>query len=55
MKKFIQVYHQLLDSGVYLAPSAFEAGFISSAHSYQDLDWVLNIFSEIYKKSPAKH
>jgi len=54
MKKFIQVYHQLLDSGVYLAPSAFEAGFISSAHSYQDLDWVLNIFSEIYKKSPAK-
>jgi glutamate-1-semialdehyde 2,1-aminomutase len=27
------VFHALLDSGVALAPSAFEAGFLSLAHS----------------------
>jgi glutamate-1-semialdehyde 2,1-aminomutase len=52
MQKFIKIYHQVLDRGVYLAPSAFEAGFISASHSYEDLDWVLKIFSEVYKKSP---
>jgi glutamate-1-semialdehyde 2,1-aminomutase len=27
----------MLERGIYLAPSAFEAGFMSSAHSEQDL------------------
>lgn len=35
---FKKFYHGLLDRGIYLAPSAFEAGFISSAHTYEDLD-----------------
>jgi glutamate-1-semialdehyde 2,1-aminomutase len=26
------VFHQLLDAGIYLAPSAFEVGFLSAAH-----------------------
>jgi glutamate-1-semialdehyde 2,1-aminomutase len=30
---FRRFYHAMLDRGVYLAPSAFEAGFVSSAHS----------------------
>lgn len=37
-KKFAQFFHGMLDEGVYLAPSAFEAAFMSSAHSYDDLD-----------------
>jgi glutamate-1-semialdehyde 2,1-aminomutase len=27
----------MLDAGVYLAPSAFEAGFVSAAHSEEDI------------------
>jgi glutamate-1-semialdehyde 2,1-aminomutase len=30
--KFNRFFHAMLDAGVYLAPSAFEAGFISSTH-----------------------
>ncbi|KZZ57280.1 glutamate-1-semialdehyde aminotransferase [Oleiphilus sp. HI0125] len=33
MEKFQRFYHEMLNEGVYLAPSAFEAGFVSSAHS----------------------
>jgi glutamate-1-semialdehyde 2,1-aminomutase len=31
-KRFIRYYRSMLDQGVYLAPSAFEAGFVSTAH-----------------------
>jgi len=34
---FNRFFHGMLKRGVYLAPSAFEAGFISSAHSDQDI------------------
>ena len=34
---FSRFFHAMLERGVYLAPSAFEAGFISSAHSEQDI------------------
>ena len=34
---FNRFFHGMLKRGVYLAPSAFEAGFLSSAHSEQDL------------------
>ena len=32
LERFQAFYHAMLDHGVYLAPSAFEAGFVSSAH-----------------------
>jgi glutamate-1-semialdehyde 2,1-aminomutase len=35
---FKRFFHGMLDAGIYLAPSAFEAGFISSAHSDDDID-----------------
>jgi glutamate-1-semialdehyde 2,1-aminomutase len=34
---FKRFFHAMLERGVYLAPSAYEAGFISSAHSERDL------------------
>ena len=34
---FKQFFHLMLDAGVYLAPSAFEAGFSSAAHSEEDI------------------
>jgi glutamate-1-semialdehyde 2,1-aminomutase len=35
---FNRFYHLMLLEGVYLAPSAFEAGFVSAAHSESDID-----------------
>ena len=34
---FNRFFHAMLDAGVYLAPSAFEAGFVSAAHTDSDL------------------
>ncbi|MDO9054877.1 MAG: glutamate-1-semialdehyde 2,1-aminomutase [Gallionella sp.] len=34
---FNRFFHAMLDAGVYLAPSAFEAGFVSSAHTEADI------------------
>ncbi len=39
--KFNAFYHKMLDHGIYMAPSAFEANFISSVHSPQDLTQTL--------------
>ncbi|MBM3739014.1 MAG: glutamate-1-semialdehyde-2,1-aminomutase [Acidobacteria bacterium] len=36
-KKFARFFHHMLASGVYLAPSQFEAGFVSAAHSAEDI------------------
>lgn len=37
MKYFNKMYHFLLENGVYFGPSGYEVGFISSAHSKEDL------------------
>ncbi|QTF07443.1 glutamate-1-semialdehyde 2,1-aminomutase [Brenneria izadpanahii] len=36
--RFKRFFHMMLEEGVYLAPSAFEAGFMSLAHSQQDIE-----------------
>jgi len=38
VERFKKFFHAMIDEGVYLAPSAFEAGFISSAHTPQIID-----------------
>ena len=35
--RFNRFFHAMLDAGIYLAPSAFEAGFVSAAHSADDI------------------
>ncbi len=37
-EKFSKYYHAMLQSGIYLPPSQFEAFFISAAHSKEDID-----------------
>ena len=37
-ERFRRFFHGMLENGVYLAPSAFEAGFVSAAHSNVDID-----------------
>lgn len=48
-ERFKRFFHALLDRGVYLAPSAFEAGFVSAAHSDEIIDETLNIASTVFK------
>lgn len=38
---FNRFFHLMLDQGIYLAPSSFEAGFMSLAHSEEDIDRTL--------------
>jgi glutamate-1-semialdehyde 2,1-aminomutase len=38
VQRFNRFFHAMLEEGVYLAPSAFEAGFMSAAHSMADID-----------------
>ena len=38
VERFKRFFHGMLDEGVYLAPSAFEAGFVSAAHTDADID-----------------
>lgn len=38
IERFQKFFHGMLDEGVYLAPSAYEAGFVSSAHTDADIE-----------------
>ncbi len=37
-ERFKKFFHLMLEQGIYLAPSAFEAGFVSAAHTEQDIN-----------------
>jgi glutamate-1-semialdehyde 2,1-aminomutase len=36
--RFAKFFHGMLDQGIYLAPSQFEAGFISTAHTRENIE-----------------
>jgi len=42
LERFKRFFHAMLDRGVYLAPSAFEAGFVSAAHGDEEIDKTLD-------------
>jgi glutamate-1-semialdehyde 2,1-aminomutase len=42
LERFKRFFHGMLDEGVYLAPSAFEAGFVSNAHGDADIEATLD-------------
>jgi len=45
---FNRFFHAMLGKGVYLAPSAFEAGFVSAAHSETDIAATIHAASEVF-------
>lgn len=47
--RFKRFFHTMLDNGIYLAPSAFEAGFVSAAHSNEIIDETLDIAARVFK------
>lgn len=50
MSYFKTLYHSLLENGVYLGPSGYEVGFLSSAHTMEDLDKTINAFAIALKQ-----
>ena len=47
--KFNTLFHGLLDRGVYIAPALYEAGFVSGAHSAQDIADTVEAARAIFK------
>ena len=46
--RFRAFFHGMLEHGVYLAPSAFEAGFVSAAHTDADIDSTLSAAEAVF-------
>lgn len=49
VEMFRRFFHAMLDKGVYLAPSAYEAGFVSSAHTEEHLSATINAAREAFR------
>src|SRR5690606_24244550 len=47
--RFKRFFHGMLDQGVYLAPSAFEAGFVSAAHTDDDIQFTIDAAAAVFK------
>lgn len=48
LDRFKTFFHFMLDHGVHLAASAYEAGFVSAAHSIDDLDKTIELTGEAF-------
>ncbi len=48
-ERFKRYFHGLLDSGVYLAPSQFEAGFLSTAHTATDIEKTVSAAAKVLR------
>jgi len=48
-ERFNRFFHGMLERGVYLAPSAYEAGFVSAAHGDTEIDATLRAAREVFR------
>lgn len=49
IEQFKRFFHGMLDEGIYLAPSAYEAGFVSAAHTKDDLQKTIDAAAKVFK------
>ena len=47
--RFNRLFHGLLDRGIYIAPALYEAGFVSAAHSENDIAATIDAAREVFK------
>ena len=47
-ERFQKFYHGMLEQGIYLAPSAYETGFVSSSHSDEDIEKTLDAAEKVF-------
>ena len=43
-------FHGLLDRGVYIAPALYEAGFVSAAHTDEDIAQTIAAARDVFRK-----
>jgi glutamate-1-semialdehyde 2,1-aminomutase len=48
-ERFKKYFHGMLDQGIYLAPSQFEAGFLSTAHTSADIEKTVKAAAKVLK------
>jgi glutamate-1-semialdehyde 2,1-aminomutase len=48
-ERFKKFFHGMLDEGIYLAPSQFESGFISTAHTTADIDRTVRTVAKVLR------
>jgi glutamate-1-semialdehyde 2,1-aminomutase len=48
-QRFNKFFHAMLAAGVYLAPSAYEAGFVSAAHGAHEIDATVDAAARVFK------
>jgi len=48
-ERFKKYFHGMLGEGVYLAPSQFEAGFLSTAHTQTDIEKTISAAAKVFK------
>jgi glutamate-1-semialdehyde 2,1-aminomutase len=50
-ERFNRFFHAMLERGIYLAPSAFEAGFVSAAHGEAEIQATLAAARHCFKRN----
>jgi len=50
IERFKKFYHLMLEEGIYMAPSAYEAGFVSSAHTDEDIQATIDAAGRVFAK-----
>jgi len=50
VERFKKFYHLMLEEGIYMAPSAYEAGFVSNAHTEQDIQATIDAAGRVFAK-----
>ena len=53
IEHFKEFFHGMLERGIYFAPSAFEAGFVSSAHGHSEIDATLEAADAVFAELPG--
>jgi len=48
IERFKKFFHGMLDAGIYLAPSAFEAGFVSAAHGDVEINATIDAAKKVF-------
>ena len=48
-QRFNTLFHGLLDRGIYIAPALYEAGFVSAAHTDEDIAHTISVAADVFK------
>lgn len=49
-KEYARYFGHMLDNGIYIAPSQFEAMFVSDAHTNEDINRTIEVMEEFFRK-----